>query len=173
VTVKVPSSDEFVALSEKTDLPPGTEVDVTEGAMLLQPRTECPGMALFGDGDGVSSRFVLTGQKSCGAIVRLIGGDFSLCKKASTSASRSLSVAGKTRAKPVRRLWGKGVGNYRTRGRYSSGTVRGTFWLTADFCDGTLTHVRTGVVDVLDFVTKRTKRLRAGQTYFARPARKK
>ena len=56
----------------------------------------------------------------------------------------------------MRRLWGKGKGHFRTRGRYSSGTVRGTVWLTSDRCDGTRTYVKEGVVRVFDFTTKKT-----------------
>jgi hypothetical protein len=39
--------------------------------------------------------------------------------------------------------------------------VRGTFWLVEDRCDGTLTRVRTGRVDVRDFRRKKTISLRA------------
>lgn len=174
--MKTPGSEAYVPLSETTQLPPGTEVDVTHGAVLLQAVANCPGVAFFGDGDGVLSRFLLTGQTACRAIVRLVGGDFGVCKKAErkASGSRSLSAEEKKRrrGKPIRRLWGKGTGAYRTRGRYSAGTVRGTFWLTADFCGGTLTTVRTGAVAVRDFVKKKTIIVKAGKSYFARPAKR-
>ncbi|HET8823215.1 MAG TPA: hypothetical protein VFM57_16875 [Thermoleophilaceae bacterium] len=70
-----------------------------------------------------------------------------------------------------RRLWGSGRGRYRTRGRYSSGSVRGTKWLTVDTCAGTLTVVVEGVVVVRDFTTGETITLRAGDRYFATQAR--
>lgn len=70
-----------------------------------------------------------------------------------------------------RRLWGSGRGRYRTRGRYSSGSVRGTKWLTVDTCAGTLTVVVEGVVVVRDFTTGETITLRAGDRYFATRAR--
>jgi hypothetical protein len=66
-----------------------------------------------------------------------------------------------------RRLWGRGRGRYRTSGRYSSGSVRGTKWLTVDSCAGTLTVVVEGVVVVRDFITGELITLRAGQRYFA------
>ena len=69
---------------------------------------------------------------------------------------------------PVRRLWGKGKGRFRTRGRYSSGTVRGTNWITTDFCDGTDTRVVAGIVRVYDLVAKKWVLLEAGQSYFAK-----
>jgi hypothetical protein len=72
------------------------------------------------------------------------------------------------RGEPVRRVWGRGRGRYRTRGRYSSGVVRGTTWLTEDRCDGTLTRVVTGTVVVRDFGLRRTVVVRAGEQYLAR-----
>jgi hypothetical protein len=70
--------------------------------------------------------------------------------------------------KPVRRLWGKGQGRFRTRGRYASGTVRGTNWLTQDFCEGTLTRVVEGVVSVHDLVTDKYVLVKAGKSYFTK-----
>jgi hypothetical protein len=46
--------------------------------------------------------------------------------------------------------------------------VRGTDWGVRDRCDGTLTVVRKGVVDVRDFVLHKNVIVRAGQTYLAR-----
>jgi hypothetical protein len=60
------------------------------------------------------------------------------------------SAAGRKR-KRVRRLWGDGHGSFRTAGHYSAATVRGTRWLTEDRCDGTLTRVVRGTVEVEDF----------------------
>ena len=69
-----------------------------------------------------------------------------------------------------RRLWGRGRGRYRTRGRYSTATVRGTIWLQKDTCTKTTTVVREGVVDVRDIAKRRTVRVRAGGRYVARRA---
>jgi hypothetical protein len=68
-----------------------------------------------------------------------------------------------------RRLWGSSSGgDFRTRGRHSSGAVRGTKWLTVDRCNGTLTVVREGIVQVHDYGTGKRVRVRAGRSYFAR-----
>ena len=69
--------------------------------------------------------------------------------------------------KPVRRLWGHGKGRFRTKGRYSSATVRGTEWVTTDRCDGTLTSVTQGVVSVRDFTRNKTVSVAAGKSYLA------
>ena len=68
----------------------------------------------------------------------------------------------------IRRLRARGRGRFRTRGRYSSATVRGTTWTIADRCDGTLTSVRSGTVAVRDFRRRRTIIVRAGKAYLAR-----
>jgi hypothetical protein len=82
--------------------------------------------------------------------------------KASASAKRRKS----------RRLWGDGSGQFRTRGQFSSATVRGTKWVVIDQCNGTLTRVVRGVVSVRDEVKHKTVILRAGKQYLARPKKK-
>jgi hypothetical protein len=66
------------------------------------------------------------------------------------------------------KLWGSGKGRFRTKGRYSSATVRGTIWLTADRCDGTLTIVKRGTVSVRDLRRHKTVKVKAGHSYLAR-----
>ena len=94
----------------------------------------------------------------------LVGGDFASCAK----SSRSLTATDKH---PVRALWGSGKGSFRTKGRYSAATVRGTVWLVEDRCDGTLTRVVKGSVQVRDFARNRTVTVRAGHSYLARAQR--
>ena len=64
----------------------------------------------------------------------LRGGNFARCASAGEA-----TAAGSRR---VRRLFGRGRGRFRTRGRNSSATVRGTRWTVEDRCDGTLTRVQ-------------------------------
>ena len=59
-------------------------------------------------------------------------------------------------------------GRFRTRGRNSVATVRGTRRSTRETCAGTLTRAMAGAVDVFDLRTHRTVRVRAGHTYPAR-----
>ena len=69
------------------------------------------------------------------AELRLVG-KLENCSKKSKRASTS------ARRRRGRRLWGKGKGRFRTRGKRSSALVRGTTWLVEDRCDGsTLTRV--------------------------------
>jgi hypothetical protein len=72
----------------------------------------------------------------------------------------------------VRRLWGRdNGGRFRTHGRHSHATVRGTRWVTVDRCDGTLTRVTEGAVSVRDRVRRRTVLVRSGHSYLAKSRR--
>jgi hypothetical protein len=71
-----------------------------------------------------------------------------------------------------RRLFARGRGRFRTRGRYGSGTKRGTEFLTEDRCDGTLFKVREGQISVRDFVTGKKIIVNAGERYFARAGKR-
>ncbi|HKP21112.1 MAG TPA: hypothetical protein VJT68_06320, partial [Thermoleophilaceae bacterium] len=96
---------------------------------------------------------------------------FSHCGQLSRRARRSgiSANASYIRRDPVRRLWGRDRGGrFRTFGRHSQATVRGTKWLTKDTCAGTLTVVRKGAVMVRDFARHRNVLVRAGHRYFAR-----
>jgi hypothetical protein len=108
---------------------------------------------------------VLRGDKTV-LVMRLVGG--SIKAKCGTGNRTTAAASSQEKTKPVRRLWGKGKGRFRTRGRYSSGTVRGTNWLTTDYCDGTETRVVAGIVRVFDFVTKKTILVKPKQSYFAK-----
>jgi hypothetical protein len=83
------------------------------------------------------------------------------CKRPSSAAKKPKS----------RKLWGDGKGNFRTQGRYSAATIRGTKWLVHDTCAGTLTRVTQGAVTVRDDVRKRNVVVRAGKSYTAKPRR--
>jgi Ca2+-binding RTX toxin-like protein len=58
---------------------------------------------------------------------------------------------------------------YEVRGKYSVAGATGTAWVTEDRCDGTLTTVRSGAVRVQNLARNRTKIVKAGQSYLARP----
>jgi len=75
-------------------------------------------------------------------------------------------------AAPGGTLWAKDKhGRYRTHGRNSVATVRGTEWTTTETCSGTVTRVIQGAVAVKNLRTGRTVVVRAGHSYRARPAR--
>ena len=69
------------------------------------------------------------------------------------------------------KLWGNGKGKFRTDGKYSAATVRGTIWLVEDRCEGTFTKVTRGTVRVRDLKRKKTITVKAGHSYLARAQR--
>jgi type IV secretory pathway TrbD component len=88
------------------------------------------------------------------------------------ATARSASAAAVSKKKGphavLSKLWGNGKGRFRTKGKYSAATVRGTIWLTQERCDGTLTRVRRGTVSVRDLKRRKTVTVRAGRSYLAR-----
>jgi hypothetical protein len=145
-------------------IPYNSNVDVTNGTVTITIE-DVGKLKAYGEGK-VPAKFKLLRFVEKGKVIvelRLQGGNFKVCPKRKTS---SVSATGKT---PVRQVWGDGKGKFRTKGRYSSATVRGTNWLTSDRCAGTFTRVKKGVVEVRDFPKRRTLRLPAPRTYLATP----
>ena len=162
-------------------LPVGSIFDTTAGVVRLTSATASRGGTQTGDfGSGVFS--VLQNRRERGVTeLRLVIGRAALqsCtlragaragSRGAAGAPRAGSAAAKALPKRVLNLLKASVkGRFRTRGRYSSATVRGTVWQTTDRCDGTLTHVTRGVVVVRDLRRKRNIVLSAGKSYLARP----
>jgi hypothetical protein len=102
-------------------------------------------------------------------------GQISRSQCAPLKGARSAAVDAKKKKKGPKavlgKLWGSGKGKFRTNGKYSAATVRGTIWLVEDRCEGTLTKVRRGTVQVRDFKRKKTVTVKAGHTYLARAQR--
>jgi hypothetical protein len=93
----------------------------------------------------------------------LRGSELYSCGRARISARRK---------RPVRRLWGSDEnGRFRTHGRHSVATVRGTTWITTETCAGTRTTVTEGAVSVRDKHRRKAVLVRAGQSYLARARR--
>jgi hypothetical protein len=164
---RLPGAGRLVPLRAAVELPLRSTLDARAGAVRLTTRTARAGgrqsASFFGGAFSIRQR----SARRPSTEIRLRGGDFTVCSAAAGRAGRASAA----RRKPVRRVWGRGRGNFRTRGRYSSGVVRGTTWLTEDRCDGTFTRVVTGTVMVRDHVRHRTVAVHAGETYLARAPR--
>lgn len=91
---------------------------------------------------------------------------------ASAAFAKPLAKAARRRKRRRKRLWvSDRGGRWRTvTGSVSAGSI-GTRWLTTLRCDATSITVRQGRVRVFDKIRKRTRILRAGQTYLARNRR--
>lgn len=164
----------FVPLAQVASVPVKSQVDVSKGEVKLTSAANLRG--LVQQSNFYSGRFQVLQKASSRPVteLRMTGGSFRSCKVSKrSSAGGPDALAAASRGKRVRRLWGNGKGRFRTRGRYSSATVRGTTWLVQDHCGGTLTRVarspRTNRVVVRDFARKRNVTVRAGRSYFARP----
>jgi len=166
VRVRVPGSNRFEDFDAAAQIPIGSLVDVRRGEIALRTTSGSTGTQTANFFDGI---FRLTQAKVANPTteLRLEGSNFRrACRRFRVQAPPK-RVALPAR-KPVRRLWGKGAGRFRTRGRYSAASVRGTTWMTEDHCDGTLVRVTEGSVTVRDFVKRRNVVVRAGRSYFAR-----
>ena len=150
IRYKAPGGD-WKDLAPNAELPVGVALDARRGSVNLQT-AGCRGGVQAGTfGGGVFS--VRQPRKACGRVdVYLRGGSFAGCgRKSHRAGSRTASAS---RSRKVRRLWGRDSGGrFRSHGRHSHATVRGTRWLTVDRCDGTLTRVTDGSVVVRDFRT--------------------
>ncbi len=141
------------------NIPPGTIVDVSNGRGVTLADPKGQKSVFYGQKDGVPSVFVYAGVVGGFVELRLTGGNFK-----ALNARRLQSASAE---KPVRRLWGKGKGKFRTKGRYASAAIRGTWWLTADYRTRTLVQVKEGTVTVRDIPKKKTVIVKAGKSYSA------
>jgi hypothetical protein len=131
-------------LARAERLPVGTTVDAQDGGVRLTVAAGDAGetsTAVFSEG-----KFTVT-QATTGDPVTTL----KLTGPSLRDACGPATASGRKKRKRVRRLWGDGHGSFRTAGHYSAATVRGTRWLTEDRCDGTLTRVVRGTVEVEDF----------------------
>jgi hypothetical protein len=157
----------FVPLEEARQVPVGSFVDTRRGTVGLTS-------ARNSQGDTQSAK-VLAGvfqvlqsrrRRAKGLTqLRLAGGSFRGCRARGDRSSASVAELSR---RTVRRLRARARGRFRTRGRHSAATVRGTSWDTVDRCDGTLTKVKRGRVVVRDFRLRKNILLSAGKSYLAR-----
>ena len=160
VKVRLPGARRYVELGTLDRLPLGASLDVRKGRVRLyavaRPGARPQAASFYGGVFRVVQR---------GSVIELqLRGPPPRCGSRGASAAQHK----KKRKARQRRLWGSGKGRFRTRGRYSAATVRGTTWLVADGCRTTTTRVRRGSVRVRDFALRRTIVLRRGDRYVAR-----
>lgn len=155
VKVKLPRTNRYVDLKQAGLLPVGTTVDTRKGTIEITAAGQ-GGKAKFFDGI-----FRISQTKGARPLTTLTLTERLSCprgKKASSAAAKKKS----------RKLWGDGKGSFRTAGKYSAATVRGTKWLVTDYCDRTVTKVTQGSVTVRDNVKKVNRVVRKGKSYTAR-----
>ena len=161
VRFRLPGQAGFVELTAPQQVPIGTTFDTTAGRVTLTSAADTKGAtqhAWFYEGTFTIGQ--TTGSQPLTTLT--LAGALPVCAKGARAAAT---------ARRQRHLWGDGKGRFRTGGRFSSATVRGTRWVVSDRCDGTLTRVVRGSVTVRDRVRDKTVILHAGEQYLARAPR--
>ncbi len=185
----------FIPLTELTQIPKNTVINALHGTISLvtalpagsHPVADVAAKGKKGKGKGKGKTVTQNGSFG-GAIFKITqsaGGpgkglatltivenafkgapSYSLCKKGKKKPGDASAAA--VSSKVLQLLHASAKGKFRTSGKYSAATVRGTKWTVADRCDGTLTHDLTDSVSVADFVHHKTIVLHAGQSYLAK-----
>jgi hypothetical protein len=160
VLVRAPGGAVVALTATTAPLPTGTRVDTRGGVVTLTSAVDAHGATQTGRFSG--GVFEIRQAGSFTQLV-LVGGHWAACPKRPTAHAATAHAAKKR--KPIRRLWGTDDhGRFQTRGSGSVATVRGTRWLTEDFCEGTRTTVTKGAVAVRSRRTGRSVVVRAGHS---------
>jgi uncharacterized protein YkwD len=179
VRVKRLGAKIFTRLTTAAVIDSGTEVDTTKGRVRLTSVADELGTVQTAD--FYSGRFAVTYTPDFpGASPNLLTnlkltGPLTGCRR--VAATRHLAEESKKRPKrkpkgpKLRKVWGDGVGHFRTQGAYASATVRGTHWLTQDACTSTRVRVLTGVVDVFNIKQKIHTSVTAGHSVVVRKSK--
>jgi hypothetical protein len=164
----------FVPLRAGLQIPVGSLLDTQRGTVrLLSAGLPTPTSTGFQGASFSGSRFQVR-QAGNNPLTSLIAKD-SLGKcntKVPRGGARKVVVA----RKRSRTLFGSGKGRFRTRGRNSSATVRGTTWVQKDTCTTTTTLVKSGTVVVHDFAKRRNITIKSTgkrKRYVARAPRRR
>jgi len=165
----------FVPLKGAEIVPIGSTVDSRRGRLTLTSVASNPGAPRKTQSADFSRGIFQIKQARTKKPVTELKLDSSQLRKQCRSRAKGASAASARGRRSSRRvisqLSGNGKGRFRTRGRNSTATVRGTIWLTQERCDGTLTKVQRGSVTVRDLRARRTITVRAGRSYLARATR--
>lgn len=163
----------FVRLTAARQLPVGSEVNALGGSVRLVTATARQHVTQTGTFRGgvfevaQARRGASKGLATLSLLEGVVKGApaYAVCARKGKSADASAAAASH---KVLQLLRASAHGKFRTAGRFSAATVRGTVWSVANRCDGTLTRVFTDKVAVTDFVRHVTVVLHAGQSYLAR-----
>jgi hypothetical protein len=147
-----------------TQIPVGSTLDTTRGTVKLTLAANASGKTQ--DGHFSQGQFkVLQTKKNPLTTLSMTGAGLNACSRLPAGGAPKAVASRKKRS---RSLFSSVKGRFRTRGRNSTATVRGTRYLVKDTCKGTLTKVSSGTVVVRDLRLRRTKTVKAGHSYLAR-----
>jgi virginiamycin B lyase len=167
VFVKPPGARHFVPLAAGANVKVGSLVDTRRGRVVLSSARDAHGRTQKGTFWGAIFQVRQRRNGHGMTELRLHGGSFARCGAKASASVLAHESGGRRRA--IRRLWGKDRhSRFRTHGRDSVATVRGTEWVTTDLCVGTRTRVKRGKVIVRDLRRHRSRLVTAGHSYLAR-----
>jgi hypothetical protein len=162
VTVKVPGAAGFVALVAGGAVPSGAVIDTRGGEVALTTAL-ANGKTQTGQFHGGVFRVRQSARAGGTTDIDLRGPALACSSRKARARAAAVTPAKR------RKLWGSDKGGrFRTHGRNSVATVRGTKWVTTDTCAGTRTTVTEGSVSVRDVHRRRPVLVRAGHSYLAR-----
>jgi streptogramin lyase len=170
VRVRTPDGKTFTTLSGADDIPSGSVIDAREGTMRLVSALDSKGRTQEATFRG--ARFRVVQPKTGRGMV-----DIHLDERRAGCSANAGAFAAAAKRKPrtkraSRTLWAQDHnGRYRTHGRNSVATVRGTRWSTTETCAGTRTTVTEGAVLVRDKHARRSVLVKAGRSHLARTRR--
>ena len=167
----------FVPLKGAANIPIGSQLDTRKGRVAVTSAADSGGSktqtAEFYDGDlpGQADRAQEEAQEAGGPDHR--PGPQGRAPRSQCAPPKGAAAAAAKKKKRGAKsvlgaLWGSGKGKFRTNGKYSSATVRGTIWLAQDRCDGTLTTRQARHGQRAGLQTQRTVSVKAGHSYLAR-----
>ena len=165
IFIRRPGSNRAEELSDERSIPVGSEINAERGEVQLETAADTSGNTQLGKFSG--GKFVMRQKRANKPVTDLVLRGGGLNRRTCRRASRKAQAAGRS----GRRLFGNARGRFRTRGRHSTATVRGTEWVMKDSCNATTVRVTRGVVLVRDLVKKRNISVRAGKSYTARARR--
>ena len=151
----------FVPLEQVRQIPVGSFLDTRRGTVRLTTARDAAGRTQSGDFSAGLFQVLQSRARSARGLTDVVlkGSSFRSCRRARSGVAETAA----RRRRTIRRLRSNARGRFRTRGRYSAATVRGTKWTVTDRCDGTLTKVTRGSVVVRDFRRRRSVTVRAGK----------
>jgi hypothetical protein len=172
----------FVPFKGAANIPVGSQVDTKKGRIALTSASDTAGVKTQSSDfyQGIFQVKQTVPKKKPAKPTALttdivMKGQIARSQCAPLKGARAAAVTAKKKKKGPKavlgQLWGSGKGKFRTAGKYSSATVRGTIWLVQDRCEGTLTKVVRGTVRVRDNRRKKTVTVKAGHSYLARAQR--
>jgi hypothetical protein len=123
---------EFIPLSEARQIPVGSLLDTRKGSVRLTSATGRAAATQAGSFAGGVFQILQSRRRSARGLTELAlkGASFGRCRRGRSASAAQLS------RRTIRRLRSNANGRFRTRGRHSAATVRGTTWTVTDRCDG-------------------------------------